>query len=145
MRISDWSSDVCSSDLELLTKPSRLTAEEVAEMEAHVAHAIEFLQGIDFDLPVVETIAQMHERLNGEGYPQHLEGDAISLTGRILGACDVFCARLEPRSYRSGLAPEAVLDILAQNETRYDRKVIEALKLVVAPVSGEKLIASIGG
>src|SRR3546814_7343365 len=96
MRISDWSSDVCSSDLlairkELLTKPSRLTAEEVAEMEAHVAHAIEFLQGIDFDLPVVETIAQMHERLNGEGYPQHLEGDAISLTGRILGACDVFC------------------------------------------------------
>src|SRR3546814_8211880 len=28
---------------ELLTKPSRLTAEEVAEMEAHFAHAIEFL------------------------------------------------------------------------------------------------------
>src|SRR3546814_14053615 len=94
MRISDWSSDVCSSDLELLTKPSRLTAEEVAEMEAHVAHAIEFLQGIDFNLPVVETIAQMHERLNGEGHPPHLQGDAISLNGRILGDCYVFFARL---------------------------------------------------
>jgi len=132
-------------DKELLTKPSRLSPEEVAEMETHVAHAVEFLQGIDFDLPVVETIAQMHERLDGEGYPQRLKGDAIRLTGRILGACDVFCARLEPRSYRSGLAPEAVLDILAQNATRYDPAVIAALKQVVATVSGEKLIASIAG
>jgi PAS domain S-box-containing protein len=132
-------------DKELLTKPSRLSPAEVAEMETHVAHAVEFLQGIDFDLPVVETIAQMHERLDGEGYPQRLKGDAIRLTGRILGACDVFCARLEPRSYRSGLAPEAVLDILAQNATRYDPAVIAALKQVVATVSGEKLIASIAG
>ncbi len=128
---------------ELLTKPARLTAEEVAEMETHVSRAIEFLQGIDFELPVVETIAQMHERLDGEGYPKRLEGEAICLTGRILGACDVFCARLEPRSYRSGLAPEAVLDILAQNAARYDPRVIEALKQVVATVSGEKLIATI--
>src|SRR3546814_17465354 len=113
-------------------------------MEAHVAHAIEFLQGIDFDLPVVETIAQMHERLNGEGYPQHLEGDAISLTGSILGACDVFCARLEPRSYRSGLAPDAVLDILAQNETRYDRKVVTARNPGVATVSGDRTVVATG-
>jgi len=33
---------------------------------------------------------------------------------------------LEPRSYRGGLAPDAVLDILAQNMARYDPKVIEA-------------------
>ena len=128
---------------DLLTKPARLTPAEIAEMEGHVAHAIEFLQGIDFDLPVVETIAQMHERLDGEGYPDGLRGDQICLTGRILGACDVFCARLEPRSYRAGLAPEAVLDILAENATRYDPRVIEALKQVVATVPGEKLIASI--
>lgn len=130
---------------ELLTKPSRLTAEEVAEMEAHVGHAVELLQGIDFELPVVETIAQMHERLDGEGYPKRLKGEAISLTGRILGACDVFCARMEPRSYRSGLAPDAALDILAQNANRYDPAVIAALKQVVATVPGEKLIASIAG
>jgi hypothetical protein len=38
-----------------------------------------------------------------------------------------------------------VLDILAQNATRYDPAVIAALKQVVATVSGEKLIASIAG
>lgn len=128
---------------ELLTKPSRLSPEEIKEMEAHVGHAIEFLRGIDFELPVEETIAQMHERLDGQGYPKGLKGDEICLTGRILGACDVFCARLEPRSYRAGLAPEAVLDILEENLMRYDPKVIEALKQVVATIPGEKLIASI--
>lgn len=128
---------------ELLTKPARLTPDEIKEMEAHVDHAVEFLHGIDFELPVVETIAQMHERLDGGGYPKGLQRDEISLTGRILGACDVFCARLEPRSYRAGLAPDAVLDILEENLTRYDPKVIDALKQVVATVPGEKLIASI--
>lgn len=128
---------------ELLTKPARLTEAELAEMETHVNHAVEFLQGIDFELPVVETILQMHERLDGGGYPNRLQGEAISLTGRILGACDVFCARLEPRSYRAGLAPEAVLDILSQNLTRYDRRVVEALRQVMATVPGEKLIAGI--
>jgi len=127
----------------LLTKPSRLTEAEVAEMESHIGHAMRVLKGLDFELPVVEAIAQMHERLDGGGYPNRLEGDEIGLPGRILGTCDVFCARLEPRSYRSGLAPDAVLDILKQNPTRYDPQVIEALQQVVATVSGEKLIASI--
>jgi PAS domain S-box-containing protein len=130
-------------DKDLLTKPARLTAEETAQIETHVLRAVEFLQGIDFELPVVETISQMHERLDGQGYPKRLKGDEISLTGRILGACDVFCARLEPRSYRSGIAPEAVLDILTQQAARYDPAVIVALKQVVATVSGEKIIASI--
>lgn len=128
---------------ELLTKPSRLTDSEQKEMEAHVAHAVDFLHGIDFELPVVETIAQMHERLDGQGYPKGLKDDEISLTGRILGTCDVFCARLEPRSYRAGLSPDEVLDILEQNLTRYDPRVIQALKQVVATIPGEKLIASI--
>jgi PAS domain S-box-containing protein len=128
---------------DLLTKPARLTPAEIVEMEAHVDQAIELLHGIDFELPVVETIAQMHERLDGKGYPRGLQGDGICLTGRILGACDVFCARLEPRSYRAGLGPAEVLAILDENISRYDIKVIEALKQVVATIPGEKIIASI--
>jgi HD-GYP domain-containing protein (c-di-GMP phosphodiesterase class II) len=85
----------------------------------------------------------MHERLDGKGYPKGLKENEISMTGRILGTCDVFCARLEPRSYRGGLAPDAVLDILTQNAARYDRRVIEALKQVMATVPGEKLVAGI--
>ena len=101
------------------------------------------LKGVEFDLPVLETIRQMHERLDGTGYPDGLAGPAISRTALILGACDVFCARIEPRSYRSGIDPQAALAILQQNDTRYDRELVSALCDVVQSVAGEKLIASI--
>ncbi|MEH6630458.1 MAG: HD domain-containing phosphohydrolase [Halopseudomonas aestusnigri] len=127
----------------ILNKPERLTPEEVALIQKHPENTQQLLRGIDFDLPVLETIMQMHERLDGKGYPKGLEGDAILITARILGACDVFCARIEPRSYRHGLDPQRALEILDDNNDRYDMDVITALRAVVNSVEGEKLIASI--
>jgi PAS domain S-box-containing protein len=128
---------------EILTKPGRLTESEIMQMQQHIDHAASILRDIDFELPVLETIYQMHERLDGKGYPAGLSGDRISRTAQILGACDVFCARLEPRSYRSGIAPETALEILDQNDGRYDPAIVEALREVTASVAGEKLIAGL--
>ena len=114
-------------------------------MRGHLAHATELLRDIDFELPVLETLLEMNERMDGGGYPAGLKGDEISLCGKILGICDVFCARVEPRSYRQGISAEEALGILADNGARYDTKVIEALREVAESVSGEKLIASIRG
>ena len=113
-------------------------------MQKHLDHAIDILKDVDFELPVVETIHQMHERLDGAGYPKGLTAAEIRLSARILGACDVFCARIEPRAYRSVISPQAALDILAQNADRYDPKVVEALREAVFSVAGEKLIAGLG-
>lgn len=128
---------------EILTKPERLSEAEIAQMQQHIDHAVAILRDIDFELPVLETITQMHERLDGGGYPAGLSGERIRLTARILGACDVFCARVAPRSYRSGISPVAALDILEQNGHRYDPAVIAALREVAGSVTGEKLIAGL--
>lgn len=129
---------------ELLTKPERLSEPEIAQMQRHVDHAAAILREIDFDLPVLEAIHQMNERLDGGGYPRGLSGDEIRLPGRILGACDVFCARIAPRSYRAGIAPDAALEILEQNPERYDQSVVAALREVVGSTVGEKLVAGLG-
>ena len=128
---------------EILTKPERLSEAEIVQLQTHIDHVVTILRDIDFELPVLETITQMHERLDGKGYPAGLSGAQIRLTGRILGACDVFCARVAPRSYRSGIPPQAALDILARNAGRYDPQVIAALREVVGSVTGEKLIAGL--
>ncbi len=128
---------------EILNKPGRLSEGEIAEMQEHLDHAAAILREIDFGLPVLETVYQMHERLDGKGYPAGLSGDQIRLTARILGACDVFCARVEPRSYRAGIAAGEALDILEQNTDRYDPAVVAALREAVGSVAGEKLIASV--
>jgi len=129
--------------VEVLTKPGRLTDEEVVQMQSHVHHAARILRDIDFELPVLEAVTKMQERLGGQGYPDGISGDQIPLTARILGACDVFCARIEPRVYRSSITPESTLDILDQNDGRYDQGVIAALRKVVASVTGEKLLADL--
>jgi HD-GYP domain-containing protein (c-di-GMP phosphodiesterase class II) len=126
---------------EILTKTKRLDEAEIRQMQQHIAHAAKILRNIDFELPVLETICQMHERLDGKGYPEGLSGDQVRLTARILGACDVFCARIEPRSYRAAISPAEALEILRENSDRYDPEVVAALGDVAASIAGEILIA----
>jgi PAS domain S-box-containing protein len=128
---------------QLLNKPGRLDEAEIAEIRKHVDHAAFILRDIDFELPVQPTIYQMHERLDGRGYPAGLKADEILVTAQILGACDVFVARIEPRSYRAGLSNEEALTILDGNRDRYAHRIVEALREVVGSVAGEKLLAGL--
>ena len=129
---------------EILNKPGRLTPDEIVQMQSHLDHTAAVLHGIDFGLPVLETVMAMHERLDGQGYPAGLSGEQIPLAARILGACDVFCARLEPRSYRQGITATGAMEILESNAERYDARVIAALGEVAQSVAGEKLLADLG-
>jgi PAS domain S-box-containing protein len=128
---------------DILNKPERLNEAEIEQVQQHLDYAAAVLRDIDFELPVLETVMQMHERLDGGGYPRGLSGERIRLSARILGACDVFCARVEPRSYRGGIPADKAIEILEQNAERYDPAVVAALKEVAGSVAGEKLIAGI--
>ena len=129
---------------QILAKPDRLSAAEIVEMRKHLDHAATILRDMDFGLPVLDAIQQMHERLDGGGYPKGLAGARIGRAGRILGACDVFCARVEPRSYRDGISADEALHILESNAERYDTDVVAALRAVAESIAGEKLMADVG-
>ena len=126
---------------DILTKPERLSAEEIEVMQTHIIHAVRVLDDIDFDVPVRETVAQLYERLDGSGYPNALAGEAIALPARILGICDWFCARIRPRSYRTAIAPKEAVRILAAHPDKYDAAAVDALAGVIATPDGEKLLA----
>ena len=127
----------------LLNKPDRLSESEIQEVRKHLDYAAAALRDVDFDLPVLPTIYQMHERLDGRGYPSGLAGDSIRVTAQILGICDVFSARVEPRSYRAGLSSEEALKILHDNGARYAPEIVAALSDVMHSVAGEKLLAGL--
>ena len=69
----------------------------------HVA----FGDAIVRDVPNVELvragIRHHHERWDGEGYLEGLEGDTIPLIGRILAVADAFSAMTTTRPYRKAL------------------------------------------
>ncbi|MEZ5825103.1 MAG: HD domain-containing phosphohydrolase [Geminicoccaceae bacterium] len=128
---------------EIVAKPDRHTEEEARIMRTHIDHARRVLDSIQFGLPVADAVSQMHERLDGSGYPHELSGDAIGNVGRILAVADVYCARTSPRSYREHLEPAAVIHHLRNAGGRYDETVIDALERIVA--DGHKDDAQPGG
>lgn len=129
---------------EILSKPDRLTPDEIQVMQRHVEHASVVLRDIDFDLPVHRTIVEMYERLDGSGYPQGLKDGDIDRLAQILGICDVFCARIRPRSYRGAIPAEDALSILADHPERYAAPLVAALGDVMRTTEGEKLLIGAG-
>ena len=129
---------------EILTKPGALTDEEKRIMEGHVEHSRRVLQNIEFDLPIVDAIYQMNERVDGTGYPRHLSGDEISIFGRLLAVTNAFTAMVRPRSYRAALEVEKILQILKdQASFHYDAAMVEALGAFLETPAGERLLRSL--
>lgn len=125
---------------DILNKPGALTNEEKQTMEEHVEHSRRVLQNIEFDLPIVEAIYEMNERLDGTGYPRHLEGDSIGIHARILAVANAFTAMARPRSYRNALSLSQVLAILKEQGDSYDQNVVDALAIILTTSAGERLV-----
>lgn len=126
---------------DILLKPGRLTDEEKAEMERHVEYARNVLKDIEFDLPVVDAIYQMNERLDGQGYPKGLGADDISIHAKVLAVANAFTAMAKPRSYRPALPVDEVIGILEKQTGSYDPEIVAVLKEVIATPAGERLVA----
>ena len=81
---------------------------------------------------VATIVRSTHERWDGAGYPDSLQGFEIPVSSRIIAACDAFTAMTSVRPYRSALSTE---DALAELErfagTQFDPAVVSALAALV--------------
>lgn len=121
----------------LLNKQGQHTPEERVQLERHVDYAREVLAGMDFGMPVLETICQMYERLDGSGYPKHLKGDQIGMHARILAVANTFCALVRPRSYRMAKSVSDALGILSEEPPHFDPQIVELLRAFLNSQEGE--------
>lgn len=113
---------------EILTKTEPLTEEEQQILHEHVNISVAILSGLDFSGPVLETIAQKQEYIDGSGYPKGLHGDQMLLPAKILSVANAFVAMVNPRAYRTGMKMEEALNqILSETQSRHDRHVVAAL------------------
>ena len=100
--------------LEILTKPARLTANQFALVKDHSKAGSEILSGVAFPWPVAQMVLEVHERLDGSGYPFGLAGDAILPGARVLAVADVVEAMAAHRPYRPSLGLAAALEHLRE-------------------------------
>jgi len=125
---------------EIMQKEGKLTPEEIQETRRYVEHTCRIIDGIDFDLPIIDTIRQMQENLDGSGYPNGLKGKEVSMLARILGVANTFSALVKKRSYRKAKTAHQAVDILRQSTDRYDATVIRALEAVVESANGQRIM-----
>ena len=68
-----------------------------------------------------------HEKWDGSGYPNHLKGEEIPLSARIMAVADVFDALIAERVYKKGFSYEKAMDIITGGAgTHFDPVVVEA-------------------
>jgi response regulator RpfG family c-di-GMP phosphodiesterase len=111
-----------------LNKSGALSEEEWAAMMRHPAVGSQIVGAIG-DLSYVATIVRHHhERLDGKGYPDGLQGEAIPLLARIIGVADAFEAMTSERSFRRKMSSaEAISELRRCVNTHYSAEIVEAL------------------
>jgi putative nucleotidyltransferase with HDIG domain len=124
--------------MELLTTSRRLRLHEMAIMRMHPITGRDILSGMQFPWPIVEIVAQHHERMNGSGYPAGLKGDEITFEARIVAVADVVEAITHHRPYRVGLGLNAALSEIRVNRgVLYDAQVVDACIRVIERANGQ--------
>ncbi|WP_026907232.1 HD-GYP domain-containing protein [Paucisalibacillus globulus] len=110
----------------ILTKPGKLTKEEFDIIKMHPlvgAKAVQEVEGISANIDVIRN---HHERWDGKGYPDQLEGEETTILARITAIADAFDAMTSSRSYRSALTlEEAYSRILDGKGSQFDPKLVE--------------------
>ena len=112
---------------EVLTKTNDLTKEERDLLANAYLTTAEMLEGVEFDGPVIETIRQFGETIDGNG-PLGLKADHIIMTARILSVANAFVGMISTRAYRGAMPFQKAADILLEDVgSKYDRKPVSAL------------------
>ncbi len=98
----------------VLLKPGKLTDEEFAIIKRHPVIGAEILQPVPSLAPIIPIVLYHHERMDGKGYPEGLQGSSIPLWARITAVGDTYHALTSDRPYRKGMPKDKALEIIQQ-------------------------------
>jgi putative nucleotidyltransferase with HDIG domain len=116
----------------VLNKPGKLTDEEYALMKSHSTMSAQIVNPIGLSPRILAAIKHHHERIDGRGYPDGLQGEAISLEARILCVADTYDAMVTDRPYRKGLSKDiAIAELKKFSGSQFDTAVVEAFLKVL--------------
>lgn len=110
----------------ILLKSGPLDVVELERMRAHPSIGANIVAPLRSGSSLLPIIRHHHERIDGTGYPDGLQGRQIPLLARIISICDAFDAMVNDRPYRAGLrVDEAVAILRAGAGTQWDPQLVE--------------------
>lgn len=113
---------------EVLNKPGKLTDEELNIIREHPQRGWEILKSCyRVNESALDVCLHHHEHMDGQGYPEKLSGDALTLFVRMGAVCDVYDAITSERCYKKAWMPaEAIRKMAAWKNGHFDETVFHA-------------------
>lgn len=100
---------------DVLMKPGRLTDEEFNHIKCHPTIGSSILKNIpSISSDIIPVVYSHHERMDGNGYPQGLQGFSIPLWARMTAVADTYDALTSDRPYRKGIPHDQAMVIIDQ-------------------------------
>ena len=117
----------------ILLKPGPLTPDETKVMQKHPVVGERICAPLKTFRLVLPIIRHHHEKHDGSGYPDKLQGEEIPLTARILQLSDVYDALTTDRPYKVAFTPEVALDLMGEEAERgwWDQELFEAFREMI--------------
>jgi HD-GYP domain-containing protein (c-di-GMP phosphodiesterase class II) len=105
-----------------------LSLQERKAILTHPILSYNMLKSFGFPLVIGLAALEHHERENGEGYPQKITGDKISLYAKIIAVACSYEALTHARPHKDGKdGYSGMLDLLKNVGKQYDDTVVRAL------------------
>jgi HD-GYP domain-containing protein (c-di-GMP phosphodiesterase class II) len=119
----------------ILQKTVRLTEEEYTVIKQHPELGVGILTPVEEMESALPVVKHHHERYDGRGYPDGLEGEDIPLIARIVSVADAFDSMIRARPYGYGVSQDAALEEIRENSgTQFDPRIVSVLlEVVYAP------------
>jgi putative two-component system response regulator len=113
-------------DLSCIQKPGKLTEEEWVLIRKHPSIGANIIQPLGFMEREQFIIRHHHERLDGKGYPDGLNGDQLDDLTKILIVVDSYDAMTSKRNYRKNMTlEEAVEELYSCSGTQFAPDIVE--------------------
>lgn len=110
----------------LLQKPGALSEKEFETVRKHTEYGYQILRAADEYSDLAKHALYHHERIDGTGYPEGLNGTDIPLFARIIAVADAFEAMTSDRPYRSAMREaEAFRELEAHSGTQFDPEIVK--------------------
>jgi putative nucleotidyltransferase with HDIG domain len=118
----------------VLFKDRKLSEDEYEIIKRHANLTRSILNKIHFlkkYRTIPEIAASHHERIDGKGYPDGLNGDNIPLGGKILAVADVFDALTSRKPYQDRMELDEVMEIIEKDTgTAFEPFVVYNFKFI---------------
>ena len=107
-------------------------------MQEHSAIGERILREVAAYEDIARIVRHHHERIDGEGYPDGIDGPEIPQLSKVIAVADAYNAMTSNRPYRDAMPTRVARLRLAQAvESQFDTSVVAAFEAILAAADEE--------